>query len=200
MKFWRLQRGYCAHLNPANAACNLIAVMLAFNGPFYPAYVIGLIGRPGLLSAWTMLASPFFYAVPWIGRRNALAGRLALPLIGTLNTFCCLKLFGAGSGVGYFFLPCIILPALLFRQGEAWPRLSLIGFAILPFLLPNTIYGAPLMRLAAAALLKLQGLNLFSVATLSGFIALQFAAVLRAHDLESSRLASNLQRSPTHGA
>ena len=181
MKLWRL-RAYSAHPNPANAAFNLIAVVLALNGPFYPAYVIGLIGRPGVASLLTMLASPFFFAVPWVARRNADAGRLALPLIGIINTFCCVKLFGPASGVGYFFLPCIILPALLFQPREFWPRLVLIGLAILPFLLPNGFYGIPLIKLSAANLAKLQGLNLFSVATLSGFIALQFANVLRARE------------------
>ncbi len=176
--FLAQQRAYAAHGDPATAAFNVIALVLAWNGPFYPAYVIGLIGRPGLGALLTMLASPFFYAVPWIARRNAGAGRLALPIFGLANTFACVKLFGPASGVELFFIPCILLAGLLFRPGEGLAKWLLIGFAIVPFWLPDRLYGTAWLELPMPALAKLRGLNLVSVASLSGFIALKFAGLL----------------------
>ena len=177
----RGQRDYACHADPATAAINTIALVLAWNGPFYPAYVIGLIGRPGLGSLLTMLASPVFYSVPWIARRNARAGRVALPLIGIFNTAWCVKLFGQASGVGLFFIPCILLAGLLFRTKEVWPKWLLIGAAIIPFWLPQAAFGPPLLHLAPAALSKLASLNTISVATLSGLLALRFSGLLAAN-------------------
>ncbi len=178
-KFFRQQAAYGAHPDPATRAINLVALVLAWNGPFYPAYVIALLGRAGLGSLLTMLASPFFYAVPWIARRHAGAGRIALPVFGILNTLYCVKLFGPNAGIKLFFIPCILLTALLFRRAELAPRWLLIGAAILPFWLPGRIYGAPILHFGAPALAKLAELNLLSVASLSGLIALRFAGVFR---------------------
>jgi hypothetical protein len=57
-------RRYAAHPGPKTAAANLVALVIAGNGPFYPLYVLALIGwdRAG---AWkSVLASPLFFAVP----------------------------------------------------------------------------------------------------------------------------------------
>ena len=75
------QSGYAAHDDPTAAAINIIALMLAWNGPLYPVYVIVLTGRAGL--PWcllTMLISPFFYAIPWLSGISSRAARLALSL------------------------------------------------------------------------------------------------------------------------
>lgn len=178
-RFFRQQAAYGAHPDPATRAINLVALVLAWNGPFYPAYVIALLGRPGLGALLTMLASPFFYAVPWISRRHAGAGRIALPLFGILNTLYCVKLFGTDAGIELFFIPCILLAALLFRRAEVWPKWLLIGAAFVQFWLPGRIFGAPILHFGGPALTKLAALNLLSVASLSGFIALRFAGVFR---------------------
>jgi len=108
MKILALCRTYPAHPDPATAAANLIALVVALNGPFYPLYVIGVIGWSGLPTFATMLASPLFFAVPWVSRRNSLAGRVALPLIGTANSMWCAKLLGIASGVQLFCIHCFI--------------------------------------------------------------------------------------------
>lgn len=81
-------RAYAGHPDPAAAATNVVALVVALNGPFYPLYIIGLIGWAGVSTFATMLSSPLFFAVPWLSRRSSLAGRVALPLIGTINTVC----------------------------------------------------------------------------------------------------------------
>jgi hypothetical protein len=173
-------RAYTAHNDPATAAANFVAMVVAGNGPLYPLYVVALLGGTGVPAFITMLASPFFAAVPWIARRSSIAGRLALPLIGTLDTICCVKLFGPGSGMVLFALPCVILAALLFRPREAWLRLALIAAAIAPALLPRTFYGTALVSLSPDQAAALAAINLVSVAMLLGLIALQVATVLRA--------------------
>jgi hypothetical protein len=171
-------RAYASHDDSATRMANFVALVVAWNGPLYPIYVIALIGWSGLPTFITVLATPFFAAIPWIARRNAMAGRAALPLIGTLNTIWCTKLLGADSGVQVFLLPCIILGALLFRRGEFWLKYPLIGLAILPLLIPDRFYGTPILRWPPEQEAHLASLNLISAAMLLGLIALQFSKVL----------------------
>ncbi len=175
------QAAYAANPDPATKAANTIALILAWNGPFYPLSVLFLVGRDAL--PWcllTMLVSPFFYAVPWLSRRYSAAGRVALPLVGAINTVWCMKLFGPDSGVGMFLYPCLILPCLLFRPRERWLMLPLLGFVLLLQFLPPSVFGTPIMMLRPDEAVHLYGLNAGSVACLLAFIALQFANVLRA--------------------
>jgi hypothetical protein len=169
------QSAYAAHRDPAVAAANFIALVVAWNGPFYPLYVIAIAGMAGLPALWTMLGSPFFFAIPWIARRSSVAGRAALPLVGILHTVWCTKLLGVASGVEIFFLPCIVLAALLLRPRETGLRLAMIGFGIVPLLVPGSAYGAPILALSPDDAARLTSLNLISVAMLMGLIALRFA-------------------------
>ncbi len=89
---------YAAQEDPPAAVANLVALVVASNGPFYPATVLWLIGRDGLPSFWTLAASPLFAAIPWLMRRSSLAGRAALPLLGAANTVWTEKLFGPEFG------------------------------------------------------------------------------------------------------
>jgi hypothetical protein len=113
-------RAYAGHPDPAAAATNVVALVVALDRPFYPLYIIGLIGWSDVPAFATMLASPLFFAVPWLSRRSSLAGRVALPLIGTINTVWCARLLGVASGVQLFCLPCIMLAALLYRDGQTY--------------------------------------------------------------------------------
>jgi hypothetical protein len=172
------QRAYAAHPDPATAAANLVALVVAWNGPLYPLYGIALIGAAALPSTLTMLASPFFFAIPRIARWNPVAGRAALPLIGTLDTLGSMKLFGPEAGIDLFLLPCITLAGLLFRPRERWLGMLLIGLTIAPILVPAAVYGAPLFPLTSDQLSRLAALNLVSVAMLLGLVALQIGTVL----------------------
>jgi hypothetical protein len=178
-RFLAWHRRYVAHDDPAAATANLVALVIAWNGPFYPIYVIALIGWPGLWSFLTMLASPLFFAVPRVARLNSAAGRAALPLLGALDTVGSTKLLGAASGVGLFVLPCLILCALLYRRGERWLMLPLLGLVLASVLIPASVYGAAIMPLTPNQATRLTGLNLVSVAALIAFLTLQFAAVMR---------------------
>jgi hypothetical protein len=172
------QRDSISHCDPATAAANLVAVVVALNGPLYPLYGMAAFGLAGWPLFLTTLASPFFFIVPRIARRSGMAGRAALPLFGTLDTLYCLKLFGTDCGMALFLLPCIVLAGLLFRPGERWLDLVLIGLGIVPISLPAAAYGPPIFTFAPDVARHLAALNLVSVAMLLGLVALQLRAVL----------------------
>lgn len=178
-------RAYAAHEDPATAMANVVALVLGWNGPLYPLYVIALIGRrDGAPAFLTMLAMPLFLAVPALSRRSGTGARAALALVGTANTIWCMKLLGPASGVGLFLLPCIALAALLFHRGER--GLFLIA-AILPLaalLVPGASFGAPILHLRASQTHRLAALNLVSVACLTFLFALRFARLLAAGGAE----------------
>ncbi len=172
-------RRYAAHPDPATAAANLVALVVAGNGPFYPIYVLALIGwdRSG---AWlTMLASPVFFLVPAISSRWPRAGRAALPLIGIANTLWCAELFGSASGLAWFLLPCIVLAALMFRPDERSPALLVMGLAIGSLIVVIEFPFSGLMVVSSEAAAALTRMNAISVATLTGFVSLSLINVLR---------------------
>jgi hypothetical protein len=171
-------RRYLAHPDPATAAANLVAVVVAGNGPFYPLYVLALIGWDRTEAWLTMLASPVFFSVPAISRRSSRAGRVALPLIGMANTVWCAALFGDASGVGLFVLPCTALAALMFYPAERWVALLLMGLATLSAILLTTYPFNGLMVLSANDAATLARLNAISVATLTAFVSLTLVNVL----------------------
>ena len=176
----RHQGAYVAHPDPAALAVAKTALILAWNGPLYPVYVLALLGRSALpWSLLTLLIVPFFYAIPWLMRRTSLGGRGALPLVGAANTLWCMKLFGPDSGVGLFLYPCIVLAALLFRQRERWLMLAMLGLMLTLEFVPRSFYGVPLMTLSPDESARLAALNAGSVAFLLAFIVLQFVNIAR---------------------
>jgi hypothetical protein len=169
-----------AHDDPAAETANFIAILVGWNGPLYPLYMLGLIGQHVAYTALlTLFATPLFLALPWVSRRSSLAGRFGLVLVGTLNTLWCMKVMGPDSGVGLFLLPCIALAALLFRQNE---QRAMLVTAVLPFasyFVPGSVIGPPLMRLSAQEQSRLYALNATSVVLLSLMLTAQFAWLLR---------------------
>jgi hypothetical protein len=179
MKVAAWLRRYSAHPDPATAAVNFVALVLAGNGPFYPLYALALIGS-GRAGAWlTTFASPFFFAVPALSRRHPLAGRTALPMIGIANTVWCAALLGCGSEVQLFLLPCIALAALLSGRDERRLALFLTGLPLGVLIALTELPLAGLMQLGRDELAALARLNTISAGTLTGFLALTLANVLR---------------------
>ena len=89
-------RAYGAHADPATRIANTIALLVGFNGPFYPLYVWFLLPEAGPAALATMAMSPAFLAIPWLSRRSAVAARAALPVVGLVNTVWTAALLGAG--------------------------------------------------------------------------------------------------------
>ena len=100
-----------------------------------------------------------------------------LPLIGTLNTVFCVKLFGAASGVELFLLPCALL-ATLFRPDERSKTVIVAALPFIAYLFVDDRLGPPLMMTTAYA--RLIALNGMSVATLIALIGLMNSTMLAA--------------------
>jgi hypothetical protein len=178
LAWYRRLTGYTAHDDPGAATGNMIALVIAGNGPFYPLYAMALIGWAAWPAWLTMLSSPFFAAVPWAMRRNARVGRVMLLLVGTANTVWCTKLLGQGTQVDLFLLPCVVLAALLFLREPWWLRLPMLALPVAAFVLLPDFYGAALVPFSAADAARMVALNRYSVAVLTGFLGWLFSRLV----------------------
>ena len=177
----RALRAYAAHPDPATAAANQIALMLGSNGPIYPIYLFLIVGHRILLpSLFTSFAMPFFLAVPAVSRRHALAGRVMLVGVGTLNTLWCIKLLGPATGLNLILLPCILVALLLYRARERVVFLLCAGVPTLCMAMPPAYFGAPLVTLSPAETAGLASFHRYTAAVLTLFLVWQFAALMRA--------------------
>jgi hypothetical protein len=175
-QLWRRFQAWRGSDDPQVAAANAVALVVASNTPFYPFYVWWAAGADGMPYVWATLCSfPLFLAVPSVSRRAPLVGRAMLPIVGVANTMFCTWLLGAAAGTELFNLPCIALGAMLFRPAERWLRLALIALPIAVLFVLHGHYAAPPHLYSAEQYRALFTINLFSVATLTGFLGLVFA-------------------------
>ncbi len=160
---------------PLTQASVTIAWVILLNKPFYPIYVWYLVGNGVIASLATLVAAPFFLAIPFIARLSPIGARAALPTIGALDTLFETKLFGQGSGTEIFFAACIMLVALSFRDEERLLQrgLSILMFGV--FLISRGFIGPPLHVWTDQDLVIFFNLNAFAVASLMTFIALRYA-------------------------
>jgi hypothetical protein len=172
---WSAVRAYIAHPDPLVSAGNLIAIVVAWNQPFYPLYLYFVVGPDIGVSFLTFLSTPFFVAVPAVARRHPLLGRALLPVAGIANTIISAKAFGEASGVEMFLAPCVTIAALSFRRSERWVMLALVGVGLATYLCLHGRYGAPLHLYRAEEYARFFGLNAFSVLTLAAFVGITFA-------------------------
>lgn len=180
-KGWAALKAYVAHDDPPTAMANLVALVIVWNQPFYPLYILWGVSPVIWPSFFTFLSTPLFAAVPAISRRSPLAGRVLLCLAGIGNTALSAKVFGVQSGVEIFLIPCALLAVVLFRPTERVWAFGLVGLAFGVYLLRGW-YGAPVHLYAEAEYAALVTLNVLSVATLTVFIGLLVAG--RIADLE----------------
>jgi hypothetical protein len=173
-------RAYYAHHDPAAETANFVALVVGWNGPFYPLYVIAIGGgHSAALAPLTMLSTPLFLALPWLSRRSSRAARFGLVLVGTVNTLWCMKLLGDESGVGLFLLPCAALATLLYRQREQMAMLTAAALPLVAYFIPQSAFGGAIMRFNAAQFARLYVLNTASVLILMVMLAVQFSHLLR---------------------
>lgn len=163
-----------APLDPLTAASVTIAWVIFANKPFYPLYVWWLTESGVKASLWTLLSAPFFLAIPLIARRSPLAARIALPVVGTVDTLLETKLFGAGSGTELFLAPCIMLVALSFYAEEKWWQRGLAVLVFCAFAAAQNRLGTALHVWSDNDLATLFSLNAFAVASLLAFIAVRW--------------------------
>lgn len=191
MPLWRAIRRYMANDDPLVAAANTIALVVAWNQPFYPLYLYWLVGEDVVVSFYTFLSTPFFLAVPAVARRHPLAGRALLPLAGIANTVLSVKLFGEASGVELFLAPCMMIGAMLFRQSERLVMFALVGLGFAVFIGLHGRYGAPLHLYTPEEYGRFLSLNALSVGSLIAFVGVVFATALA--QIESRGLSAETE-------
>jgi hypothetical protein len=178
-----LLRDYLAHPDERVATGNLVALVLAWNTPFYPLWLRWAAGAEALpLGLLTLCVFPLFLAVPPLARRRPVLGRLLLALVGFANVLFCTWLFGEASGTELFLLPCLLLPGLLFSRRNLAFLLPLLGAPLVAYYALHGHYPPPPQAWSQAASEGMFALNAGSVGCLMAFFALLVA------------------RSPTHPA
>jgi len=170
-KAWTWLKAYTAHDDPPTAMANLVALVVAWNQPFYPLYILWGVSPVIWPAYFTFLSTPFFAAVPAVSRRTAIGGRVLLCLAGLGNTALSAKVFGVASGVEIFLIPCALLAVVLFRPKERAISYALVALAVGIYLLRGH-YGEPVHLYSADEYAALFKLNALSVATLTVFIGL----------------------------
>ena len=165
-------------LDARASACVSTAWLLLINKPIYPLYVWGLIGADAATRSLATLAlAPLYAAVPFVARRSALAGRIALPLVGLADTLYATKVLGPETGTELFLAACGLLAILGFSAGEARIARGLVVVVYLACLLRHGRYGAPLQAWTADEAATLFSLNVYGAASLAAYIGLRYAAV-----------------------
>jgi hypothetical protein len=167
---------YLAHPDERVATGNLVALVLGWNTPFYPLYLLWAAGREAMpLGLLTLCVLPLFLSVPLLARRHKMAGRLLLALVAFGNIVFCTWLLGVASGTELFLMPCVLLPGLLFSRREWWALLPLIAAPLAAFYLLHPRYPAPPRDWSAAASAGMFALNAGSAGCLMAFFALLVA-------------------------
>jgi hypothetical protein len=164
-------------VDPLTQATITVAWVIFLNKPFYPLYVWYLVGNGVNASLGTLFAAPFFLALPYLARRSPVIARMALPLVGALDTLFETKLFGQGSGTELFYAACIMLVALSFRAKERWLQRGMAAVIFAVFLISRSFAAPPLHIWSDADLAILLNLNIFAVASLLAFIAIRYAGI-----------------------
>jgi hypothetical protein len=168
-----------APLDPLTQATVTVAWVILLNKPFYPFYVWWLVGSGVQASLGTLASVPFFLLIIYLGPRNPLAARIALPLVGAVDTLFETKLFGYGSGTELFLAPCIMLVALSFHAEEKWWQRGMAALLFVVFLAAHGRLGAALHEWTPGELAILFNVNVFAVASLMAFVAIRYAGIPR---------------------
>jgi len=156
--------------DPRVSVANLVALVLAWNTPFYPLYLRGA-GGPSMWpgGCLTLCVFPVFLAVPAVCRRWPFAGRVLLMLACVANTLFCTWLLGEASGTQLFLLPCVTLAALLFRRDEKRALVGSLGLPIVVWAALDGRYPISAFVCSGTACGGIVWLNAVSVGILTAF-------------------------------
>jgi len=162
---------YLSNPDPLAEFAGKVALIVAFNQPFYPLYLHAIVGSAAWPAWLTLLSTPLFVAVPYAARHHSIAGRALLPIAGVMNTILCVKLFGAASGVELFFIPCVLLAAIIFRSDERLVSVPLLGLPFASYLFGDSRLGEPLMTCSGfPSIVALNGTSSASLVALVGLL------------------------------
>lgn len=166
-------------LDPLTHATVTVAWVISANKPFYPLYVWWLVGSGVGMSMVTLISIPFFVGIPLFAGRSSFGARLALPLVGTLDTVFETIIFGKASATLLFLAPCMALAVVSFYPAEKWWQRGLACFIFVCFAGAWWLIRYPVFPWSAGQLATLLSINVFAVASLMAFIGLRYAGVAR---------------------
>jgi hypothetical protein len=176
---WRWVAAYMAHPDPRVASCNMVALLVASNQPFYPLYVYFAVSPHIAPTLLTFLSTPFLLAIPAISRRSPVFGRALLPLTGLANVLVSVKAFGAASGVAMFILPCALIAAAFFRPSERIFAFALLALALATFLWIDGHAFVPVHVYSQSEYAAFVRLNVLSASTLVTFLGLMLSGLVK---------------------
>jgi hypothetical protein len=176
---WRCVGAYAANPDPRVASCNMIALLVASNQPFYPLYVYFSVSRHIAPTLLTFLSTPFFLAIPAVSRRSPVFGRALLPLTGLANVVVSAKAFGAASGVAMFLVPCALIAAAFFRPSERIFAFALLALALAIFLGIDSPVLESLHDYSQAEYAAFVRLNALSASALVTLLGLMLSALVK---------------------
>jgi len=176
---FRWLRAYMASNDPHVSAANTIAMVLAWNQPYFPLYLWWFVGR----DAWVGIPDAFsgflFFAVPAIARRSGMLGRVALIVFSVANVVFCSMMVGEAAGVQLLLLPCGMLAAMLFGWRERFLMLPMAALPLVAWLLTRGRLDIPPVRFPPAAYESLFTLNAVSAGALMLFFGWLLAGINR---------------------
>ncbi len=176
----RWLRSYSASPDPHVGAANTIAMVLAWNQPYYPLYLWWIVGRDAWVGIPDAFSGVLFFAVPAIARRSSLLGRVALVVFSVANVVFCSAMLGEAAGVQVLYLPCGMLAAMLFTWRERSVMVAMTALPLVVWYFTRDKLDLVPVRFDAAAYDSLFTLNAFSAGTLMIFFGWLLAGINRA--------------------
>ena len=153
----QLWRNRTATDNVWQQAANGVALLVGSSQPFYPLGIVWIIGEPGWASWVAWATTPVFLAVPFVGHVSAVLGRLLLAFAGTLVTLLVVLQLGPGCWVEAYYIPVLLVAALLFRAEEAGPRRLAFALPVAAFIIGRLAAGPDVAEAGRLWLLHMGG-------------------------------------------
>jgi hypothetical protein len=178
----RWLRAYTASNDPRVSAGNTIAMVLAWNQPYYPLYLWWIVGRDAWVGIPDAFSGLLFFAVPAIARRSGLLGRMALVVFSIANVAFVSMMLGEAAGVQLLYLPCGMLAAILFGWRERWLMLAMTSLPLVVWLLTRGWLDIPPIRFTAEAYQSLFTLNAVSSGAVMVFFGWMLSGIGRAEE------------------
>lgn len=175
----RWLKSYVASDDPYVSTGNTIAMVLAWNQPYYPLYLWWIVGRDAWVGIPDAFSGLLFFAVPAIARRSPVLGRAALVVFSVANVAFCSMMLGEAAGIQLLYLPCGMLAAMLFSWRERLLMLAMTGLPLATWLLTRGTLDLPPIRFSPAAYARLVTLNAVSAGLLMMFFGWLLAGIAR---------------------
>lgn len=175
----RWLRAYTASDDPHVSACNTIAMVIAWNQPYYPLYLWWIAGHDAWVGIPDAFSGILFFAIPAIARRSSLLGRIAMVVFSVANVVFCSMMLGKAAGVQLLFLPCGMLAAMLFAWRERFVMLAMASLPLVTWLLTRGRLDIPPVRFSTEVYASLFTLNAVSAGLLMVFFGWLLAGISR---------------------